>query len=108
MRTYLVLILVTLTMIVSITSIGAQSQNESPYIYKIIAAECKHTPNGRILTGFRVKGVHGIVTALHGVADCKVIRAESSAPNTRSLENLHRAAADIDHDVVLLRSAGTT
>ena len=38
---------------------------------------CKFEPKQRVQTGFRIKDQPGIITALHGVADCSSIVAES-------------------------------
>ena len=51
------------------------------HVFKIIASDCSHEPRSRTLTGFRMltdSPSHGIVTALHGVADCKSIAAVRS------------------------------
>lgn len=54
------------------------------------------------MTGFRVKGQLGIVTALHGVADCQVINAQPVIGNP--LNSLIIAQVDIDRDVARLWS----
>src|ERR1044071_9832439 len=48
---------------------------QNKYVYSVKIAVCKFMPTSlRSQTGFRVRGIKGIVTALHGVADCNDIR----------------------------------
>lgn len=49
-------------------------------IFRIRAGGCTLDPMNRALAGFMVEGEDGIVTALHGVADCADITAQSSSP----------------------------
>lgn len=74
----------------------------SPYIYKLKIGGCLYEPTERTLTGFRVKGQTGIVTALHGVAGCQIINAQPVSGNP--LNNLIIAQVDIDRDVARLWS----
>lgn len=77
----------------------------SPFIYRLKISDCgNHEPANRRQTGFRVNGMVGIVTALHGVADCTQIHALSDE-NGPIFTNLTIHAVDIDHDVALLSSA---
>lgn len=74
----------------------------SPYIYKLKIGGCRYEPAERVLTGFRVKGQIGIITALHGVADCQIINAQPISGNP--LNSLMIAQVDIDRDVARLWS----
>ena len=75
----------------------------SPYVYRIKIGQCLHEPRTRAQTGFRVQGVEGIYTALHGVVDCNVINAVSD--EYRYIFNgLSISAVDINRDVALLSS----
>lgn len=75
----------------------------SPYIYRLKIGQCRHEPAARAQTGFRVQGVEGIVTALHGIVDCRVINAVSD--NYQYIYNgLTISAVDVDRDVALLSS----
>ena len=72
--------------------------NASPAIFRIIASECSFDPSSRTQTGFGIsqENVQGIVTALHGVADCQMIRAEND--NGLKVANLQIDKIDIDRD----------
>jgi hypothetical protein len=73
-----------------------------PFIYRIIVSGCNHEPTKRVQTGFRVKGLAGIVTALHGVAGCNTIFARS---DDDWFGDLTIARVDIENDLALLWSA---
>ncbi len=77
------------------------AQTESPYIFKIKTNHCKQKP--QILTGFRVKGLAGIITALHGVVSCQTIVARGI--NIIGFRNLKITKADVSRDVALLYSS---
>lgn len=85
----------------------ALAQNGSatpvPYVYRLKIGGCTFDPIDRRQTGFRVQGKVGIVTALHGVADCKTVSA--IADDGAIFTNLAIAAVDIDHDIALLTSS---
>jgi hypothetical protein len=102
MRAYLILTTALLVLTLGINPARVQAQDGAPYIYRLICQ--KSAEEVRTLTGFRVQGTRGVVTALHGVADCQTITAESSAIAGAALENLAVAAVDIDHDAALLHS----
>ncbi len=106
MRIYIAI--VTFFCIFCLKPLHAQSQNGllSPHVFQIQAKNCKYTQNSRWLTGFRIKGTPGIVTALHGVADCDQINAISVAPNTVPFIDLKIVKVDIDRDVALLAPSG--
>jgi len=73
----------------------------NPYVYRITIDGCPHAPENRRQTGFRVRGQAGIVTALHGLADCPAasINAEYS---DGVLSGLALVAVDLDRDMALL------
>ena len=72
-------------------------------IYRITASQCLHGPTERTQTGFMVKGIRGIFTALHGVVDAKQIGAVSRASN-EAFNSLQISKADPESDVALLDS----
>ena len=77
------------------------AQESNVYLIKMFG--CTYKPVERSQTGFRVRGVKGLVTALHGLADCEKITASSR----RGLfldQPLTIRKVDIDHDVALLSS----
>ena len=57
--------------------------------------------SGAIQTGFRLSGIHGILTALHGVADGDVF---SAIQGSQVFNDLRVTAVDIKHDIALLTS----
>lgn len=76
----------------------------APYVYRLKIGNCTFDPTDRRQTGFRVQGRIGIVTALHGVADCKTISAV--ADNGQELFNdLVIEQVDIERDIALLVSS---
>lgn len=98
---------VSLIILISCLWVGfAIAQTDStttvPYIYRLKIDDCTFAPTARRQTGFRVQGVAGMVTALHGVADCKTVSAV--ADDGGIFTDLVIAAVDIDHDIALLRS----
>lgn len=66
-----------LTLFVAFLLFGpiAYAQQENVYLIKMF--DCTYKPIQRSQTGFRARGLKGIVTALHGVADCQKITASS-------------------------------
>lgn len=92
--------------VLSATAVMAQTPTfqSQPYIYRIKVEGCKHAPFVRRQTGFLVRGRGGIVTALHGVADCPEanIRAESVHGDFTVLT---MSAVDVDRDVAFLTSS---
>ena len=78
----------------------------SPYVYRLKVAQCSQEPWARVLTGFRVQGKDGIITALHGVIGCESITARSDDKNNDNIfRNLTIQQVDIERDVALLWSA---
>lgn len=81
----------------------AQEANLGPYIYHIISHECE---NGEPKegTGFRLKNVEGIITALHVVVGCENdIIAKQTGQN--DLENLKIIKVDFERDIAILSSS---
>ncbi|MDB5033823.1 MAG: ankyrin repeat-containing protein [Chlorobi bacterium] len=65
----------------------------------------------RVLTGFRVRGLRGFVTALHGVADADSrgdirVFGLDDAPQFKG--KMHIALVDVEHDVAFLTSNDST
>ena len=85
------------------TTIFSQIPSDASRIFRIEVSECKQEPTERRQTGFLVndENVTGIVTALHGVADCAQIRAVGLEAE---LSELQLAKVDIDRDMALLWS----
>lgn len=85
-----------------------QAQSElnpaNPHILRLTSKGCTHAPTVRRQTAFRVAGVTGLVTALHGVVDCTTISALSD-DGSLVLPDLTLAAVDLEHDMALLWSA---
>jgi hypothetical protein len=75
----------------------------SPHIYQIVVAGCEGLPKQRTQTGFRVYGIPGIITALHGVVGCKTVSAVPS-DNSPAYADLQIDQVDLARDVVLLSS----
>lgn len=80
----------------------ARAQEEHIYLIKMF--DCEHQPTQRSQTGFKVRGLKGVVTALHGIADCGRITA-SSRKGIFLDQPLKIAMVDIDRDVALLSSS---
>ncbi|MBV7336177.1 serine protease [Chloroflexi bacterium TSY] len=100
----ILIILINIGLGVTLYSKGySQSQADSPHIFRIMASECKHAPEERRQTGFRVNDdkVIGIVTALHGVADCTILRALGTQFD---IPNLEIVKVDTEHDLAMLWS----
>jgi len=103
MRRTAALILIALV-ILSVGLVTAQSDSSPmPYVYRIKIDGCDFNPPVRRQTGFRVQGVKGIVTALHGVADCQTISAVTD-DGQEIFNDLTLQAVDIDRDTALLSS----
>lgn len=78
-----------------------------PFIYRISAKNCEHAPKSRVQTGFAIvqdDTIWGIVTALHGVLDCKEIKAIPE--NAIELSPLNISHVDTTHDIALLKPTG--
>jgi hypothetical protein len=87
----------------------AEELNDSPYLFRIEIGDCVHGETqddiDRFQTGFLVQGITGIVTALHGVADCNKFSALSTAPNGMRYDNLQIEKVNIDLDLAVLSSS---
>lgn len=82
---------------------SARAQSE--YVYLVKVFDCKSSPKcARVQTGFRVRGIKGIVTALHGVADSNDIRVIGDQAAAKFRGPLRVVKADVAHDVALLSS----
>jgi hypothetical protein len=81
---------------------NVRGQEANVYLIKMF--DCAHKPIERSQTGFRLRGLKGLVTALHGVADCQRITASSKRGPFLD-QPLTIRKIDIDHDVVLLSSS---
>ena len=73
----------------------------SAHIFRIQSEACRQQPSSKSLTGFRLQGAPGIVTALHGVVGCGRLTARSAQ---ETFTGLTIAKVDIDRDLVLLWS----
>ena len=80
------------------------TRNPNPFVYRLKISGCKYEPLSRRQTGFRVQGRRGIVTALHGVADCTKISAITDETGERIFNDLYPVEVDIGRDLVLLSS----
>lgn len=88
-------------------SAQAQAEHESPDIFRLEISGCSHKPDVvRYQTGFRVSGIVGLVTALHGVADdCEIINAVGGGDDGPVFNNLVLTKVDVGGDVALLSSS---
>lgn len=90
-------------LIVAVLLVTAEGRAQDEHIYLIKMFDCAHKPAERSQTAFRVRGEKGLVTALHGVADCQRI----TATNKKGLfldRPLTIRKIDADSDVALLSS----
>ena len=88
------------------STIGIDTSKISPYIFRIISKDCDLCPRGKdklLQTGFRVQGVPGVITALHGVVGRQSISAVNDSMS-EPLSNLEIVKVDIKNDVALLSS----
>lgn len=88
----------------ALLSLTTQARAQEEHVYLVKMYDCAHQPTQRSQTGFLVRGMRGIVTALHGVADCRRVTA-SSREGFILDEPLTIVNADIDRDVALLSSS---
>lgn len=105
MRRKLILIPVCCCVCAGVLGTNAWAQSGTnvllPHIFRIKASGCPRAPATRVQTGFRVKGEVGIVTALHGVVECKSVTAQSG---NDVVDGLIIAKVDIERDIALLWS----
>jgi hypothetical protein len=70
-------------------------------VFRLQAHGCDGGAPDRTLTAFRVKGIKGLVTALHGVLHCKEYVTDLPPP---AHESLYLDKANLDYDVAILSS----
>ena len=80
--------------------------NDFPNIFKIKVSGCETGSTDRRLTGFLLKGVSGIITALHGVVGCQIITATQSGGKGNIFRELEISQADIRNDIAVLTHSG--
>lgn len=102
-RTSVVAIVLLLGLWAGLAFAQSDSAKTVPYVYRLKIGNCTFDPADRRQTGFRLQGTVGIVTALHGVADCKTVSA--IADDGVIFTDLVIAAVDIDHDIALFTSS---
>lgn len=94
--------LVALIVLLFVIAPACRAQEANVYLVKMF--QCIYEPHERSQTGFRVRKLKGLVTALHGVADCQRMTVSSkSGPIFK--QPLTIRSIDKDHDVALLSSA---
>jgi hypothetical protein len=81
--------------------IFSQGQTSDRHVY-LVVVQVAGRPNGILQTGFRLRGMKGIVTALHGVVGEKTISAWNERQSVFS--NLVVSRVDIPDDLALLTS----
>lgn len=86
----------------SLVPIQIYAQSENIFLVKMF--DCANKPAQRSQTGFRVRGTSGIITALHGVADCQRITVKGNK-ELMLFDPLKIIKIDIEHDVALLSSS---
>jgi len=79
-------------------------QARNPFVYLVKAFDCQFEPRSRTLTGFRVNGMKGIVTALHGVADSRRIMVQNQT-GIQFRQPLRIMRVDVERDLAFLSSA---
>lgn len=98
LKTAIILVLI---LICSAVQTNAQGQ----YVYLVKAFRAAQGEDaGRGLTGFRVRGLKGIVTALHGVVDADVVKVRSNKEGEIFTEPVSIIKVDIGRDLALLSS----
>jgi hypothetical protein len=85
------------------TAIGEPVIAQRRFVYRIEASQCVGSSGIRAVTGFRVRGQSGIVTALHGVAGCREVRATSEYGQP-PIHPLTISKVNIEADAALLVS----
>lgn len=86
--------------VVCFVIVSFHAHADMPEVFQIITRCPGHSET---LTGFRVQGMPGIVTALHGVAGCEKISAIGGG-TTNGFGGLRIIQADIRRDIALLSS----
>lgn len=86
---------------IGLLSFVVRAQNDNVYLVK--AFGCTGSQQNRSQTGFRVRGVTGVFTSLHGVVSCKTVKVQSERGVILS-EKVNIVKADTKNDVALLSS----
>jgi hypothetical protein len=94
----------TLTAILCLLGLPFMCSAQEKCVYRIVASDCIQPPQERYQTGFTLRGIQGIFTALHGVVDARHIAAVSRGANM-AFGALQIEKADPERDVALLVSA---
>ena len=81
----------------------SQCRAQGQYVYLVNVSNATHSPTRRALTGFRLQGTRGIITALHGVVDHGTITATSVLGKSPD-GPLSIVGVDVEHDLALLSS----
>lgn len=90
-----------LCLIILAGEIVLEGQTPNQYVY-LVVVQVAGKPNGILQTGFRLRGLKGIVTALHGVVGERTISAWNERQSVFS--NLVVSRVDIPNDLALLSS----
>lgn len=77
---------------------GLAIQKEQEFVYRIFAASCPQENVLTVATGFRIKGVRGMVTTLNSIVGCKRLTTISNGKEVR----LKLQKVDPNRDVALL------
>ena len=85
----------------AVASLNCDAQTDAVFLVKMY--NCGPAKTERAQTGFLIAGKRGLVTALHGVADCT---DDFTARNNANLviTRLKRSKVDVDRDLVLMDS----
>jgi hypothetical protein len=104
MPTRIVFILALAFTLTTLLQTSVYAQDDSAHVFRIKISGCTYSPETRNQSGFWVNSddVVGVVTALHGAADCNEISA--TAGDGTTFDGLEPLKVDIDRDVVLLSS----
>jgi hypothetical protein len=94
-------VVATLVPTLALTAIQPHAWPQDQSVYLVKAFNCPFVSQ-RMLTGFTVAGIDGIVTALHGVAGCNQIEVEHNDATTGSLQV---SRVDVRNDVAILTSS---
>lgn len=98
-------LLIICIVLLTATSSAAGAPSFKRHVFRIHAAGCNFEPKERVQTGFRLRDEPGIITALHGVADCSSIAAESGdLDRNLRLNDLIVGKVDVPADTAVLWS----
>jgi hypothetical protein len=99
-----VLVITTILVVIFTNPLISQplaQESNSPDVFRVEISNCTHPPEKRFQTGFKVTDLLGIVTALHGVADCNTFHAVSTA-SADNAYNLTLSKVNKSKDLALL------